>query len=95
MIDARLSFLVNRYLDGQLTPEERSEFEAAMRHSATAREQFWQEAKLHALLHEVEKGGSPMRATQSLIRFRRARVATAMVAAAASLALFVIWGAWT
>lgn len=93
--DARLSFLVNRYLDGQLTREERAEFEAAMRHSATAREQFWQEAKLHALLHEVEKSGSPMRATGSVIRFRRTRVATAIFAAAASLAIFVMWGVWT
>lgn len=95
MNDARLSFLVNRYLDGQLTREERSEFEEAVRHSATAREQFWQEAKLHALLHEVEKGGSQIGEAKSTIRLRRKRVVMTIFAVAASLAMFVMWGVWT
>ena len=95
MNDARLSFLVNRYLDGQLTREERSEFEEALRHSATSREQFWHEGKLHALLHEVEKSGSPVGVTRSVIRFRRRRIVMTVFATAASLALFVMWGVWT
>ena len=95
MNDARLSFLVSRYLDGQLTGEERSEFEAVLRHSATSREQFWHEAKLHALLHEVEKGGSPAVEARPWLRLRRQRPAMTVFAAAASLALFVMWGTWT
>jgi ferric-dicitrate binding protein FerR (iron transport regulator) len=93
--DARLSSLVSRYLDGQLTREERSEFEAAVRHSATAREQVWQEAKLHALLHEAEKGGSQLVVAKPLNR-RRPWRALSVLAAAAGLALVVLWngGAW-
>jgi len=54
MNDERLSALVDRYLDGQLTPTEKAELEDSLRRSAAAREQFWRETRLHALLHEVE-----------------------------------------
>ena len=52
--DERLTLLVNRYLDGQLTPAQKTELEDSLRRSAAAHAQFWDETRLHALLHEVE-----------------------------------------
>lgn len=54
MNDERRSALVDRYLDGQLTPAEKAELEDSLRRSTAAREQFWRETRLQALLHEAE-----------------------------------------
>ncbi|HEU5070183.1 MAG TPA: LamG-like jellyroll fold domain-containing protein [Verrucomicrobiae bacterium] len=54
MNDERLSHLIDAFLDGQLTPDEQAELEDLLRRSAAARAQFWQESRLHALLHAVE-----------------------------------------
>jgi hypothetical protein len=54
MNDERLDFLLNRHLDGQLTPAEHTELEDILRRSAAARRQFWGETRLHGLLHAAE-----------------------------------------
>ena len=54
MKDERLALLASRYVDGQLTAAEKAELEDLLLHSATARTRFWQETRLHGLLHELE-----------------------------------------
>lgn len=49
----RLHFLVSAYLDGALLPEEKNELEHALRSSASARTQFWKDARLHDQLRTV------------------------------------------
>lgn len=56
MHNERLSWLVDAYLDGQLTADEKVELEDILRSSATARAQFWRDTQLHGLLHESERG---------------------------------------
>ncbi len=84
MKDDRLTYLVNRYLDVQLTVAERGEFEDILRRSATSRTQFWQETRLHAHLHEAECGMEmrlPKRRRVVSGRWRRPMAALIAVAA--------------
>ncbi|MFN4257862.1 MAG: LamG-like jellyroll fold domain-containing protein [Gemmataceae bacterium] len=46
----RLDYLLNRYLDSALTPEERHELETRLLASSEARAAFWRQARWHALL---------------------------------------------
>lgn len=96
MNDERLTVLVNHYLDRQLSGDERSELEELLRQSATARTQFWSEARMHALLHEAEKGALPLASAGPALRFPRRRVLAAWFAAVAAVASVMIWatGSW-
>lgn len=58
MSDERLSALLERYLDGQLDEQERTELEEMLRSSAAGRAQFWHDTRLHGLLHEAEHAGT-------------------------------------
>jgi hypothetical protein len=49
----RLHFLLSAYMDGALLPEEKSELEDALRRSASARTQFWEQTLLHDQLRVV------------------------------------------
>jgi len=93
MNDDRLARLVSGYLDGQLTPDERSELEDLLRRSATARAQFWRDSRLHALLHEVENVGGPAAAEcRGRLPRRRFGSAAALLTGAAGIALLVALG---
>lgn len=96
MSDQRLSFLVDRHLDGQLTDADLTEFEGMLRGSAAAREQFWRESRLHAQLHEIENGGAQRSAPRvgPVFRHRLRFVATAL-ATAACLALATVGALWS
>jgi hypothetical protein len=60
MNSERLQFLLSAYLDGVLAPEEQSELEHALRGSAAARTQFWEQTRLHNQLRAVVgEGGEP------------------------------------
>ncbi len=91
MHDERLAALVDRYLDGQLTPAEKTELEDSLRRSAAAREQFWHETRLHALLHEVENDAEDaetlVERTAEIISLPRWAWWTAGAAACLALAL--------
>jgi hypothetical protein len=102
MNDARLSFLLSRHLDNQLTPAERAELEGILRSSSAARTQFWRETRLHGLLHEVENdavgtageltrvASGPTRRTRQSPRWLR--TALTIAATAASVMLLVAVG---
>ncbi len=94
MSDLRLSLLVGHHLDGQLTPDEQAELEDALRRSAGARTQYWREAALHALLHEVENSGTQA-APRVHLAFPPRRRSFAALAAAACVALFASAALWT
>jgi hypothetical protein len=82
--DDRLSYLVDRYLDVQLTVAERAELEEVLRRSATSRSQFWQEARLHAQIHEAESGtemGMPKRQRIVVTQWKKQVAALAAFAA--------------
>ena len=84
MNDDRLSYLVDRYLDVQLTSAERGELEDVLRRSATSRDQFWKETQLHAQLHEAESGTEmrvPKRQRFVFARWRKPVAALVAVAA--------------
>jgi hypothetical protein len=89
MNDNRLSYLVDRYLDVQLTAAERGELEDALRRSATSRAQFWQETRLHALLHEAASGTEIRVPKQQQIVFARWRKPAAALVAVAGCLLVV------
>ncbi|MBA3935880.1 MAG: hypothetical protein H0X38_00305 [Planctomycetes bacterium] len=93
MSDLRLSVLVSHHLDGQLPPDEQAELEDVLRRSAGARVQYWREAALHALLHEVENAGALAmpRACLALPRRRRAIAALAAAACVAFSAGAALW----
>ncbi len=55
MKDERLNVLLSAYLDGALAPDEKLELEGQLRSSASARTEFWDHARMHAVLHEVEQ----------------------------------------
>jgi hypothetical protein len=96
MNDERLSALVDRYLDGQLTPSEKAELEDSLRRSAAAREQFWRETRLHALLHEVENdtAGVDTAVVRAAKRLPLSRKVWWTAGAAACLALTVTAAAY-
>ena len=51
MNDPRLTLLIDRYLDGSLSPAEKIELETELLAHAGARRQFWAQARLHGALH--------------------------------------------
>ena len=53
MNDPRLTLLIDRYLDGSLSPAEKIELETELLAHAGARRQFWAQARLHGALHEA------------------------------------------
>ncbi len=55
MTDQRISYLINCHLNGQIKEEEKAELEAILRNHAAARRQFWQETRIHGLLHELDE----------------------------------------
>ena len=95
MNDARLSVLIDRHLDGQLSDVELNEFEELLLGSAAARSQFWRESRLHAQLHEVESAGAKRAAPgRNPAPPRGLWLALGACAAAACLALFATGGRW-
>ena len=46
----RIDFLLQRYFDGQLAPEEKKELEETLLSDPLARREFWQAARIHSLL---------------------------------------------
>jgi hypothetical protein len=55
MEDARLTQLIDAWIEGSLSETEKLEFEEALVSSASARRQFWNETSLHGVLHEAAK----------------------------------------
>lgn len=53
MPDPRLTLLIDRFLDGSLTHVEKIELETELLAHASARRQFWEQARLHGALHEA------------------------------------------
>ncbi|MCY2976720.1 MAG: FecR domain-containing protein [Planctomycetota bacterium] len=50
MDTVRLEFLLSRYFDGELAPDEKLELQAMLLADADARRQFWRNARLHGAL---------------------------------------------
>jgi hypothetical protein len=55
MRDERLIVLLDAYLDGSLTPEEKSELERMLLESDAARREFWDRASLHGWTYAAAK----------------------------------------
>lgn len=90
--------LLNRYLDGELTPDEKQEFQKILLSNPDAQLRFWHEAQLHGalrLLTEQESGDREARKEFALaqktkvIRPRRFWLGAAASAAAAVVAVFL------
>ncbi len=59
MDNSQFSLLLNRYLDGELSPDEKNELQRILLSDPEARQQFWHDAQLHGslrLLGEQEAG---------------------------------------
>lgn len=95
MSDERLSVLIEGYLDAQLTDAERSELEETLRGSAAARAQFWQDTRLHGLLHEVEHADGAGESRHSTAPSRRVPgwllAVALLLAAGAVITGLVLW----
>lgn len=98
MHDERLEYLINRCLDGGLTPEESTELSEQILSSPDARRRYWRTARVHALIREwgAEAWGNSG-AVQKVVRFPRARAAVARwlpTLAAAAVVLVALSGGW-
>lgn len=98
MNPTRFDFLLNRYLDGELSPDEKNELQNTLLSDPEARRQFWRDARLHGslrLLGEQESGAREARKEIALtpetkvVRVRRFWLGAAASAAAAVLVVFL------
>ncbi|MFP6873460.1 MAG: hypothetical protein VCA55_08105 [Verrucomicrobiales bacterium] len=98
MDPTRFDYLLNRYLDGELSPDEKNELQNTLLSDPEARRQFWRDAQLHGslrLLGEQEPGAREARKDFALtpetkvVRARRFWLGAAASAAAAVLAVFL------
>jgi hypothetical protein len=71
MIDERLIVLLDAYLDGALTPEEKQELERVLLESDAARRQFWERASLHGWTYAAAKLNYGAKPTEEVARERR------------------------
>ncbi len=94
--DARLLELIDRHLDGRLSPEEAAELSAALARSPEACRRFWESAHTHALLSELvaEGAGRKLADDESAPLPLRPRPRLAAWAAAACLFLTAAAAAW-
>ena len=99
MDPSRFDFLLNRYLDAELSPEEKSELQTVLLSDPEARRQFWRDARLHGslrLLAEQESGAHEAlsdveKPGKNRVGHARQRIwfGAAASAAAAALVLFL------
>lgn len=71
MIDERLIVLLDAYLDGSLSPEEKKELERMLLESDAARRQFWERASLHGWTYAAAKLNYGARPAEEVARERR------------------------
>ena len=101
-MNARLHEMLNRYLDGSQTTNERQELIELLRSSPDARQEFWKQARLHALLRQFaeENRGSQWANVTALTSAGRGPSGWSSywgwgVAAATTLALLLMmWKPW-
>ena len=100
MNSKRLDYLLNCYLDGELSPDEKHELQNILLSDPEARRQFWRDAQLHSslrLLGEQELGEREARKwhkypeTYKIVRIRR-KVWIGVAASAAAAVLVVFLG---
>jgi hypothetical protein len=72
MKDERLIVLLDAFLDGTLSPEEKQELERLLLESDTARLEFWQRASLHGWTHAAAKLNYGTKPAAEVARERRA-----------------------
>ncbi|MEM6279409.1 MAG: hypothetical protein AAF733_08030 [Verrucomicrobiota bacterium] len=103
MNPSKLSNLLEQYLEGSLSPEERSELQSALLEDVEAREQFWREAQMHGMLRllgEQESGARVARedlkipAESTVVGFPR-KVWMGAAAAAVVALLLIGFGPWS
>src|SRR5262249_9763629 len=71
MIDERLTTLLDAYLDGSLSAEEKKELERMLLESDAARRQFWERASLHGWTYAAAKLNYSARPAEEVARERR------------------------
>lgn len=72
MKDERLLVLLDAFLDGTLSPEEKQELERTLLESDTARREFWNRASLHGWTHAAAKLNYGVKPAAEVARERRA-----------------------
>ncbi len=78
----RLGFLLDRYVDGALESDEKSELERMLLSSPEARTLFWEKARFHALLRQYgEQTWGTGAAVEKIVRFPFRRIAWLAAAA--------------
>jgi len=89
----RLGFLLDRYVDGELAPDEKTELERMLLSSPEARAVFWEKARFHALLRQYgEQTWGKGAGAEKIVRFPIRRAA--WLAAAAGLLIGGLALAW-
>ncbi len=68
MKDERLIVLLDAYLDGVITPDEKRELERMLLQSDAARREFWQRASLHGWTHAAAKVNYGAKPAEELAR---------------------------
>jgi hypothetical protein len=71
MIDERLIVLLDAYLDGALSADEKKELERMLLESDAARRQFWERASLHGYTYAAAKLNYGVRPAEEVARERR------------------------
>jgi ferric-dicitrate binding protein FerR (iron transport regulator) len=71
MIDERLNVLLDGYLDGALSAEEKKELERMLLESDAARRQFWERASLHGWTYAAAKLNYSARQAEEVAQERR------------------------
>jgi hypothetical protein len=98
MDPSRFDFLLNLYLDAELSPEEKSELQTVLLSDPEARRQFWRDTRVHGLLRLLAEQKFGVREAQKelalpaktkIARPRRLWLGAAAGAAAAILVVFL------